>query len=176
VTVTAVDRSASAIDAARARGLERARFVVADVTTFEPDDGPYAHVVAAHLVNELDDPVAFLTRCAQWLAPGALLHVAVANARSVHRLVAVEMGLLDDLAAPSAGLARFSAGALLDADGLVALGAAAGLRCTHREPVLLKPLPNARMAELPDELIRGLDAVAHHFPEHGGVNYAIFQP
>jgi 2-polyprenyl-3-methyl-5-hydroxy-6-metoxy-1,4-benzoquinol methylase len=175
VSVTAVDRSVTAIDAARTRGLPRAAFHAASVEELAPDQ-PFEHVVAAHLINELDDPAAFLAGCRRWLAPGGLLHVSVCNARSVHRLVALELGMLDGLTTPGSGVARFSAGEMIDGEQLVELGAAAGLACLHREPVILKPLPNARMAALPDDVIEALDAIVHRFPEHGGVNYAIFAP
>ena len=173
VEVTAVERSPRYLALARRRALAHATFVHADAEDFEPGRR-FNHVTATALLNELPDPAGFLRRCRGWLAPGGMLHVSLPNPRSIHRMVAREMGLIDDLHKLSDRGAWLATRQILDGEALAALGREAGLTCAHREPVLLKPLTNAQLAGLPDEVIDGLDAVARHFPEHGAVNYAVF--
>ena len=173
VEVTAVERSPRYLALARRRGLEQATFVEADVDDFEPGRR-FNHVTATALLNELPDPVGFLRRSRGWLAPGGMVHVSLPNPRSIHRMVAREMGLIEDLHTLSDRGAWLATRQILDGEALTAVGREAGLALAHREPVLLKPLTNAQLAGLPDEVIDGLDGVARHFPEHGAVNYAVF--
>ena len=69
VTIDAVERVPAYLERARARELPNATFLDADVMEVDPP-GPYNHVVAAHIVNELPDPVGFLRRFESFLAPG----------------------------------------------------------------------------------------------------------
>ncbi len=173
VRVDAVERTPAYHARAVARGLPGATFHLADIDDHR--GGPYQHVVAAHVVNELPDPRALLQRIrSEFLAPGGLVHVSLTNPHSLHRLVALEMGLLQSAAGLSDRGRALATVEIFDADRLEALAGEAGLACVHREPVLLKPFTNDQLAGLPDEVIAGLDRVARHFPEHGALNYAIF--
>jgi 2-polyprenyl-3-methyl-5-hydroxy-6-metoxy-1,4-benzoquinol methylase len=173
--VDAVDRSAGFLARAAARDLPNATFHRALVEEVEPA-GPYDHVVAAALLNELEDPAGVLRRCRGWVGRGGLVHVTMTNPRSLHRLLAVEMGLLAALDADSARGATYDTRQLADGPGLERLGAAAGLRCLHREPVLLKPLANAQLEAFGDAVVEALDRIAHLLPEHGAITYAVFSP
>jgi 2-polyprenyl-3-methyl-5-hydroxy-6-metoxy-1,4-benzoquinol methylase len=175
VRIDAVERTPSYHERALGRALARADFHLSDIDDFRGGADGYHHVVAAHLINELPDPLALLRRVrTELLAPGGLAHVSLTNPFSLHRLVALEMGVLDAPGSLSDRGRALATVEIFDADRLEALAAEAGLVCVHREPVLLKPLTNAQLAELPDEVILGLDRVARRFPEHGALNYAIF--
>jgi 2-polyprenyl-3-methyl-5-hydroxy-6-metoxy-1,4-benzoquinol methylase len=171
--IHAVDRSAAFLATAHSRQLPNATFEQALVEELQPSER-YEQIVAAALLNELEDPVALLRAARGWLAPGGLLHVTMVNPRSLHRLLALEMGLIETLEEPSERGAAYDAGRIADAAGLEALGAAAGLRCLHREAVFLKPFTNAQLSALPDELLSALDRLARRFPEHGALTYAVF--
>ncbi|MGX5657269.1 class I SAM-dependent methyltransferase [Geodermatophilus nigrescens] len=174
VTVDAVERTPAYHAAAQARGLPGVTVHLTDMDDFA-SPRRYEHVVAAHVVNELPDPLGLLRRIREeFLAPGGLVHVSLTNPYSLHRLVAMEMGLLEAPEALSDRGRALATVEIFDGDRLEALAREAGLTCVHREPVLLKPLTNAQLAELPDAVIAGLDRVARRFPEHGALNYAIF--
>ncbi|MCW3038755.1 MAG: hypothetical protein JWM31_660 [Solirubrobacterales bacterium] len=173
VTVDALERSPEYVERARARNLEAATIHHGSIFDWRPP-GPFQHVVAAHLVNELPDPAAFLEHCREQLAPGGLLHVSLTNPRSLHRLVAREMGLIKDLAARSDRGERFQTVEIFDDERLEQLGREAGLTCVHREGVIVKPLTNAQMADLDDDVIEGFDRLARLLPQHGAINYLIF--
>jgi 2-polyprenyl-3-methyl-5-hydroxy-6-metoxy-1,4-benzoquinol methylase len=174
VVVDAVERTPAYHRAAEARGLSRTTFHLSDIDDF-CSDRRYEHVVAAHLVNELPDPLALLRRVREeFLAPGGLAHISLTNPHSLHRLVAMEMGILDTPESLSDRGRSLATVEIFDGERLEALAREAGLVCVHREPVLLKPFTNAQLADLPDGVIAGLDRVARRFPEHGALNYAIF--
>lgn len=170
--VTAVDRSPAYLERLRAKGLDGVELVRADLRELPPT-GEHEHVVVANVLHELDDPVAVLREAASRLVPGGLVHMTLQNPRSIHRLAALELGLLDDVAAVADRGRQWGTQRLYEADELAALGAAAGLEEVDREGVMLKPLPNAQMAELPDEAVEGLILVARHFPDHCAMNYLV---
>jgi len=174
--VTGVDRSGAYLERARARLGDGAAFVGAGLT--EPGwedlagDG-YDHVLLCNLVHELPDPVDVLARAAALLRPGGLVHLSLQNPDSIHRLVAVEMGLIADVREVSDRGRAFGTLGLHTAADLAALGAAAGLTVVAREGVMLKPLPNAMMAELPEDVLDGFERAARHLPDHCAVNLVV---
>jgi ubiquinone/menaquinone biosynthesis C-methylase UbiE len=173
-SVTVVDRSAAYLHRVRARGLEGVRIIEADLHAIPPT-GEHEHVVLANVLHELDDPSAVLADAARRLADGGSVHTTLQNPRSIHRLAAFEMGLLDQLGDVAERGRQWGTKRLYEADELAALGHAAGLEAVHRCGVMLKPLPNAEMAELSDAAIEGLIRVARHFPEHCAMNYVVMR-
>ena len=143
-----------------------------DVTRIRVDRR-FDHVVATNIVHEVDDVPAFLDNCRHHLRSAGLLHVSLQNPRSIHRLVGREMGLIGDLRAVSDRGAQYHTLHMFTADELVALVEGAGFRVVHREGVLMKPLPNALMAQLSDEMIRGFIRAAKHAPELASINYLV---
>jgi 2-polyprenyl-3-methyl-5-hydroxy-6-metoxy-1,4-benzoquinol methylase len=168
-SIVAVDREGAYLTRVGARGLERVTCRQADLERYT-DDAVYDHVVATNVLHELDDPHALLVRARGWLAPGGLLHVSLQNPDSIHRLVALELGLIDSIDSVSELGSRYATRRLYTAAAFDELAVSAGLHVQRREPVLLKPLPNALMATLPEDVIAGLMRVAHRFPEHGAMN------
>lgn len=168
-SVVAVDREPAYLARLAARGLERVSCRTADLERYA-DDAVYDHVVATNVLHELDDPHGLLVRARRWLAPGGVLHVSLQNPDSIHRLVALELGLIERTEDVSELGLRYATRRIWSAAAFAELAASAGLVVRCREPVMLKPLPNALMATLPDELLAGLMRVAHRFPEHGAIN------
>jgi 2-polyprenyl-3-methyl-5-hydroxy-6-metoxy-1,4-benzoquinol methylase len=174
--LTGIDRSEDYLGRARARG--EGRFVRAGLE--EPGweelvEGPFDHVLACNLIHELVDPVGLLRRARALLAPAGLVHLSLQNPLSIHRLVALEMGLIGDLREISARGERFATRAIWDADALAGLAEEAGLAVVAREGVMLKPLPNAMMAGLPAEVLDGFERAARHLPDHCAMTYLVLR-
>jgi SAM-dependent methyltransferase len=174
--VTGVDRSGAYLARARARLGDRATFVeaVLDAPGWEDlvGDG-FDHVLLCNLVHELPDPVGLLRRVADVLGPAGLVHLSLQNPDSIHRLVAVEMGLIEDVREVSARGERFGTLGLWGADDLAHLAREAGLGVVGWEGVMLKPLPNGMMAELPPEVLDGFERAARHLPAHCAMNLLV---
>lgn len=164
-TVVALDRSREYVRRLDELALPGVRTVVCDLDGDPLPPGPFDHVVATNLLHELADPGAFLARCAAVLTPGGLVHVSVPNPGSLHRLVALEMGLLDDLDALSERAGRLATRRMLTSEDLRSLAAAAGLTVHARTGVVCKPLPNALMDALPADVLDGLDRVSARVPD-----------
>ena len=107
------------------------------------------------------------------LAPDGLVHLTLQNPDSIHRLVALEMGLIEDVRDISDRGRRYGTLGLWTADELEDLARDAGLGLVTREGVMLKPLPNAMMAELPAEVLDGFERAARHLPGHCAMTYLV---
>lgn len=173
-TVTVVDRSETYLDRLRVRGLAGVTIMHADLDDL-PATGAFDHVVLANVLHELADPVAILADARARLAPGGLVHTTLQNPRSIHRLAALELGLIDDLTDVAERGRQWGTRSLYFADELADMGRAAGLTEHAREGVVLKPLPNAEMAALPPQAVEGLIRVARHLPEHCAMNLLVFR-
>lgn len=176
-TVVAVDRAPAYLRRAHARGLRGVTWIRGDLEEPLPGGlGRFDHVVLANVLHELDDPAGLLRRIARdHLDRGGTVHVSLQNPRSLHRLVALEMGLIDGLDEVAAAGHRYATRRLYDAEDVATLAARAGLRVARRDGVLLKPLPNAAMAELPDDVLAGFVAAARHLPEHAAMGVYVLR-
>jgi 2-polyprenyl-3-methyl-5-hydroxy-6-metoxy-1,4-benzoquinol methylase len=173
-TVVGIDRAASYLERARARGLSTAEFIEGDITAIEIDQ-QFDHVVAANVAHEVPDLAGFLRVARGRLHDGGLLHVSLQNPRSLHRLVGLAMGAIDDLHEVSARGQSYETLRLLDVHQIVDAVSAVGLECVHREGIMLKPLPNELMSSLPEQVLEGFLAIAPELPDHCAMNYLVFR-
>ena len=174
--VTAIDRSSEYLARARARVGEDATLIRAGLEEpgWEEATGRgFDHVLACNLIHEMDDPVVLLARARDVLADDGLVHLSLQNPSSIHRLVALEMGLIADLRDISERGSRFDTLGLWSADELAELARDAGLGVIAREGVMLKPLPNAMMAALSPDVLDGFERAARHLPDHCAMNYLV---
>ncbi|MDB0055421.1 class I SAM-dependent methyltransferase, partial [Bacteroidia bacterium] len=54
----------------------------------------YDTIIMAHVLEHIENPVAILEKVHSWLSDSGVFIVSVPNAKSLHRLAAVKMGLL----------------------------------------------------------------------------------
>ncbi len=129
------------------------------------DPGPvYDAVLALHVMEHVDAPRDLMARVRGWLAPGGALVVVVPNRHSLHRRLAVLMGIqdrLDDLSPRDhlVGHRRVY--------GLDTLGEdlrAAGFAVSEEFGFTLKTVPNAMMLDWPPDLMDALTAISPDLP------------
>jgi hypothetical protein len=70
---------------------------------------------------------------------------------------------------------RYNSRPLLDLDGILAVALATGHKLAAREGIMVKPLPNALMAPLPDAAVRSLVLAARPFPDHPVMHYLVLR-
>lgn len=142
---------------------------------FEPEEA-YDSIILEHVLEHVDDPVALMARVKAWLSPNGRLFLGVPNGNSLHRLVAVKMGMLDhpcqlnsrDLAL---GHRRVYTPATFSAE--IALS---GLSVLEMGGVYFKPLSNAQIQEnWTEEMIQGFYELGKDFPEFAAEIYAVCQ-
>lgn len=125
---------------------------------------PYDAVLALHIAEHVSDPVALFRRIHGWLRPGGALVVMVPNAESLHRRLAVRMGLqpaLDTLSERDALVGHLR---VFDFDRLGADLAAAGFSVQERFGYQLKTVPNSMMLDWPADLVAALVDISPEIP------------
>ncbi|MHB8703196.1 MAG: class I SAM-dependent methyltransferase [Candidatus Tyrphobacter sp.] len=160
-----VDGSATYIKAARQRVHGRhVRFFASLFENFVPDR-LYDHIICSHVMEHVAEPIETLSRMKSWLAPSGRIWVYVPNARSLHRLLGVKMGLCASVYDLSERDHRIGHRRVYDGDALSHHIRAAGLSHSELRGVLIKPLPNALMEKLGGRVIQGLLDLGADYPE-----------
>jgi 2-polyprenyl-3-methyl-5-hydroxy-6-metoxy-1,4-benzoquinol methylase len=173
-----VDCRLTLVEGAKAL-VDRARVQHPQVTTahalfeeFQPASA-FDLVVASHVLEHVDDPRAVLRRMASWLAGSGKIVVVVPNRNSLHRQLAVLMGLQPQLDTLSKRDLMVGHQRVYSLDGLLRDVAAAGLKCDEVRGFFLKVLPNSMMLDYADDLLRALNAISASLPAELMANIAV---
>jgi 2-polyprenyl-3-methyl-5-hydroxy-6-metoxy-1,4-benzoquinol methylase len=121
-------------------------------------------VLTSLVLEHVEDPVKVLTAAAQWLKPQGQLIVIVPNALSLHRRLAVAMGLQHSADELSVSDVRLGHRRVFTIERIEADLAKAGMDIMRRSGWFTKPLPQAMMAEFSDILIEGLMKLGDELP------------
>ena len=136
-------------------------------------DRPADAVLAAHVLEHVDDPRSLAAHLASWLAPGGKLVAVVPNAESLHRRLAVRMGLQPALDTLSARDELVGHRRVYDVPALSADLEAAGLRVTHVFGWFLKVVPNGMMVDWPEDLLHALFSISPELDPRALANIAV---
>ncbi len=133
----------------------------------------YDTLLAAHVFEHVDDPRALMEHLRTWLVPGGTLVAIVPNAASLHRRLAVLMGIqekLDDLSPRDHTVGHRRVYTL---EELRADLAGAGFETRDAIGWFLKVVPNSMMLDWPPELIDALFAVSEELDPRELANIAL---
>jgi 2-polyprenyl-3-methyl-5-hydroxy-6-metoxy-1,4-benzoquinol methylase len=169
--LTVVEGAKALVERSRARHPQ-----VATVhSLFEEFEPPSAFdlVVASHVLEHVDDPRAVLRRMAGWLAGSGKIVVVVPNRNSLHRQLAVIMGLQPQLDTLSKRDLMVGHQRVYSLEGLLHDMAETGLRCDEVRGFFLKVLPNSMMLDYTEELLRALNAISASLPAELMANIAV---
>lgn len=133
----------------------------------------YDVILASHVLEHVDDPQAILRLVSSWLKEAGRIIAVVPNRNSLHRQLAVVMGLqpaLDSLSKRDllVGHQRVYSLQTLEQDIL-----AAGLSVIDSCGFFLKVLPNSMMLHYSRDLLRGLNAISATLPKDLLANIAV---
>lgn len=127
----------------------------------------YDTIVMSHVLEHICDPQQVLTRIHGWLKDDGVFLVSVPNAKSLHRLVAVEMGLLANeyqLNQRDKDLGHYR---VYDLDSLRKDLSDAGFNIQHSGGYFLKPLSNGQIEQnWSQQMIDGFYKVGMQFQEN----------
>ena len=152
------------------------RFFVSLFEDFVPDR-PYDHIVCSHVMEHVADPVGALARAKTWLAPGGRIWVYVPNARSIHRMLGVKMGVAESIYALSERDHQIGHRRVYDRDSLSRDIRAAGLDHGPLRGALIKPFPNSVMSGIDAKLVHGLVALGADLPDFASdIYYECYLP
>lgn len=130
-------------------------------------------IEAGFILEHVDDPALVLNRLHDFLTPGGRIIIAVPNARSLHRLLGQQAGLLGDIYALSPADQALGHKRYFDLDSLTALVRTAGYQVARTEGMLLKPFttPQLNSLNLSPAIWGALLKVAADYPEISNAIY-----
>ena len=140
---------------------------------FEPDRA-FNTILMEHILDLIEQPVLLLQRAKKWLASGGRILVGVPNGHSIHRLVAVKMGLLEDPCGLGPRNRSCGQRRVYTRESLKRDLEAAGLDVVETGGVFFKPLSNQQIQDhWTEEMIQGFYELGKDFPELAAELYAV---
>jgi 2-polyprenyl-3-methyl-5-hydroxy-6-metoxy-1,4-benzoquinol methylase len=124
----------------------------------------YDCILALHVLEHVDEPVKLLRQMRSWLSDAGSIVIIVPNKNSLHRQLAVNMGLqkeLDDFSARDVAVGHQR---VYCHDSLQHDVEAAGFEVSVKTGFFLKTLPNSMMLDHSEALIHALNDISPHIP------------
>ncbi len=146
----------------------------ADKTLIKAD---FDAVVCSSLLHEIQDPVEMLKDIFKVAGDKTLIHINVPNARSFHRLLAMEMGYIKDIKQFSKRNVLLQQNSIFDMDDLKNICVAAGLEVVESGSYFIKPFTHDQMQRgmeagiINEDVLDGLFEMAKYMPEYGSEIY-----
>ena len=139
-------------------------------------DGPPELIICSGLLHEVTNADAILASIARIMGPMTKLHANVPNALSMHRRLAVAMGLISEPTELSDRNRTLLQHRVYTIDTLQGDLERAGLRVVENGGILIKPFTHAQMERiapaLGEAVLDGLDALGRLHPEWASEIYA----
>ncbi len=130
-------------------------------------------LLALHVFEHVDDPVALGNHLRSWLKPDGEIIVIVPNSYSLHRRLAMLMGLTPTLDALSPRDHLVGHQRVYDLAGLERDLIDSGFEPFERRGFFLKTLPNGMMLNHGPGLIKALNVLGDELPAEMGANLAV---
>lgn len=124
----------------------------------------YKTVLSLHVLEHVDNPGEVVKKMYGWLEPSGQVIAVVPNSESLHRQLAVMMGLQERNESLSPRDKIVGHQRVLDISQLTTLFEDAGFRVTSVFGYFLKTVPNSMMTGWSPELIRALTRISSELP------------
>ena len=136
-------------------------------------DRAYDVILASHVLEHVDDPQAILRLISSWLVETGKIIIVVPNRNSLHRQLAVLMGLQPELDTLSKRDLLVGHQRVYSLEALEEDIRGAGLRPIESVGFFLKVLPNAMMLDYSRELLWAMNIISSSLPKHLLANIAV---
>jgi SAM-dependent methyltransferase len=125
------------------------------------------------VLEHVDDPALIVRRFTRFLKAGGIIGMAVPNARSLHRLIGHEAGLLPDMYALSEHDRALGHKRYFDLASFRELAQAQGLVVKRARGIMLKPVTTSQLAalNLSESVMTALCKVADTLPDVANAMY-----
>jgi 2-polyprenyl-3-methyl-5-hydroxy-6-metoxy-1,4-benzoquinol methylase len=134
---------------------------------------PYDLVLAAHVLEHLDDPVSMLNVMKGWLKNDGILIVVVPNKNSLHRQLAVLMKMQPELGTLSPRDLVVGHKRVYSLNELESDINKADFKVVDRAGFFVKVLPNSMMLDYPKELLWAMNSLSDKLPINLTANLAV---
>ena len=136
-------------------------------------DRAYDVILASHVLEHVDDPPTILRLISSWLVEAGKIIIVVPNRNSLHRQLAVLMGLQPELDTLSKRDLLVGHQRVYSLEALEEDIRGAGLRPIESVGFFLKVLPNAMMLDYSRELLWAMNIISSSLPKHLLANIAV---
>lgn len=130
-------------------------------------------IIATHVLEHLDNPSDLLIKMKSWLNPNGKIIIIVPNKESIHRQLAVIMGIQGELDSLSPRDVIVGHQRVYSIETLSNEVLNAGYKIEDVKGFFLKPLPNSMMIGYSLELIKALNGISTIIPNHLLANIGI---
>ncbi len=134
-------------------------------------------IVLSSLLHEVEDPQSFLGATGALCGEHTIVHIVVPNAYSLHRLIGVKMGLMQDAHESSSTQQKMQQVRCFDLASLTELLKSSGFEVEESGTFFLKPFTHEQMATLQeiglltDQMLEALYAMDEYTPSLGSEIY-----
>jgi len=137
-------------------------------------DVRYDTIIMSHVLEHVSDTLMVLNKIKAWLKEDGVFLVSVPNAKSIHRLAAVEMGMLTSIYELNSRDKELGHYRVYDLDSLTNDIQFAGFTIREKGGIFLKPLSNGQIENnWNDQMIDGFYKLGKKFKENCAEIYAV---
>lgn len=136
-------------------------------------EGDFDFVILGSLLHEVENPTEMLRALMEVCKDDTVVHINVPNAKSVHRLLAKEMGLIDNEYALSELQVKMQRNRVYDLDSLCKAVERRGFKVLDKGSYFMKFLSAIQMEQclqkeiVTENIFDGLETLIKYFPEYG---------
>lgn len=137
----------------------------------------YDMIIISSLLHELENPKKVLNAAYGLCTDNTIVHINVPNAKSLHRYLAVEMGLIDSVYEKSAQQIRLNQHSTFDMESLITLIEECGFLVIEKGSYFPKLFTHGQMQKLVDEkivnreMLDGMYKMSKYLGEYGSEIY-----
>jgi hypothetical protein len=134
-------------------------------------------IIISSLLHEVENPLELLKKNRIISGPETVTHINVPNARSFHRLMAVEMKLIGNVFEKSATQQKFQQYRIFDLESLADMAEKSGFKVMESGSYFVKPFTHGQMDEMTraglitTEMLEGLYEMEKYMPGLGSEIY-----
>lgn len=135
------------------------------------------YIILSGVLHELDDPQKMLKSILELCGKNTVVHINVPNANSIHRLIALEAGLISDVHQISEQMERMQRRRTYDLSMLVSEITDAGFKVIDKGSYFVKPFTHNQMQQcmemgiIDQKVLDGLGRLIKYMPEYGAGIY-----
>ena len=133
----------------------------------------YDFIIVGCLLHEVENPEEFLDALKEVCSHETIIHINVPNANSIHRILAKEMGLIEDETEKSQANIAMQQHSVFSMDSLVKLVTSKSFQIIDSGSYFVKPFTHCQMQQLLDArivdflVLDGLYNLTKYIPEFG---------
>ena len=161
--VTLVEGAPTLVQIANERAKDRME-VVQDYFETYSTLKDFDLIIASHVLEHVDSPVELLKHLASLMRPGGKMVGIVPNRESIHRRLAVSMGIQDELDSLSPRDILVGHQRVYSTETLQADFTSAGWLVTEVKGYFLKPFSNSQLIPLGEKVIQSLLEISPELP------------